>query len=126
VYAGAYNDGELYALAPGDRTSGRMRPYASFAGGITDVTAGPDGRLYVATSDAVWTIEPAARGTAATSPNSPTTLAPGASVTASPPDGDTSDGRPWVAAVAAVVLAVGLGVRFAAGRRLRADARDDD
>jgi glucose/arabinose dehydrogenase len=125
VYAGAYKDGELYALAPGDRTSGRMRPYASFAGGIIDVTAGPDGRLYVATSDAVWTIEPAAGGTAATSPNSPATLAPGASVTASPPDGDTSDGRPWVAAVAAVVLAVGLGVRFAAGRRLRGDTRDD-
>jgi glucose/arabinose dehydrogenase len=125
VYAGAFNDGVLYALAADDRPSGRMQPYASFAGGITDVTAGPDGRLYVATSDALWTVEPGTGGTAPSPSLSPATLAPGASVTASPPDGGATNSRSWIAAIAAVVLAVGLGVRFAAGRRLRADTRGD-
>lgn len=125
VYAGAYNDGVLYVLATPDRTSGRMQPFASFGRGITDVAAGPDGRLYVATSDAIWTIEPAVGG--ATGPvMSAGTGGPGAGTSTSPAGDGAGGGTPWVAALAAVVLAVGLGVRFAAGRRLRAEAHDED
>ena len=120
VYAGAFNDGVLYALPVDDRSVGPMRPFASFDSGITDVAAGPDGRLYVATSDAIWTVEPAAAGAtlAPASPNAPTT--------AGPFDDAASSGRPWIAAAALAVIAIGLGLRFAAGRRLRAETRDDD
>jgi glucose/arabinose dehydrogenase len=113
VYAGAFNDGTLYALPAADRTSGPMRAFASFDAGITDVAAGPDGRLYVATSDAIWAIAPAIRGVA------------GMSQAPSPAGSGGAEGRPWIAVVAAVVLAFGLALRFAAGRRLRADIRDD-
>ncbi|MGZ8620619.1 MAG: PQQ-dependent sugar dehydrogenase [Actinomycetota bacterium] len=122
LYAGAYNDGVLYELPTRDRTSGTMRPFASLGSGITDVAAGPDGRLYVATSDAIWTVEPTGAG--ATVGASPTGT-PSAEGTAAPANGDGGGGRPWIAAIAAVVLAIGLGLRFTAGRRLRADARDD-
>ena len=112
----------LYALPTRDRTSGAMRPFASLGRGITDVAAGPDGRLYVATSDAIWTVEPAGAG-ATVGPASPTGT-PSAAGTAAPANGDGGGGRPWIAAIAAVVLAIGLGLRFTAGRRLRADAHD--
>jgi hypothetical protein len=99
-----------------------MRPYASLGAGITDVVAGPDGRLYVATSDAIWTVAPASAGaTLAPAPASesvPTTVGPGG-------DGDGS-ARPWIAAIALAVIAIGLGLRFAAGRRLRAETRDEE
>ena len=100
-----------------------MRPFASLGRGITDVTAGPDGRLYVATSDAIWTVEPAGAGPRSARFDRPDTL------------GRRGRGagerrrwwwaRPWIAAIAAVVLAIGLGLRFTAGRRLRGDADDD-
>ncbi|MGZ5344029.1 MAG: PQQ-dependent sugar dehydrogenase [Actinomycetota bacterium] len=123
LYAGAYNDGVLYELPTRDRTSGTMRPFASLGSGITDVAAGPDGRLYVATSDAIWTVEPTGAG-ATVGPASPTGTR-SAEGTAAPANGDGGGGRPWIAAIAAVVLAIGLGLRFTAGRRLRADAHDD-
>jgi glucose/arabinose dehydrogenase len=123
LYAGAYNDGVLYALPTRDRTSGAMRPFASLGSGITDVAAGPDGRLYVATSDAIWTVEPSVAG-ATVGPVSPTGT-PSAAGTVAPANGDGGGGRPWIAAIAAVALAIGLGMRFAAGRRLRAGARDE-
>ncbi|MGZ5327875.1 MAG: PQQ-dependent sugar dehydrogenase [Actinomycetota bacterium] len=123
LYAGAYNDGVLYELPTRDRTSGTMRPFASLGSGITDVAAGPDGRLYVATSDAIWTVEPTGAG-ATVGPASPTGTR-SAEGTAAPANGGGGGGRPWIAAIAAVVLAIGLGLRFTAGRRLRADARDD-
>jgi glucose/arabinose dehydrogenase len=122
VYAGAYNDGVVYARSTDDRSDGSMRPYASLGAGITDVVAGPDGRLYVATSDAIWTVAPASAGaTLAPAPASesvPTTVGPGG-------DGDGS-ARPWIAAIALAVIAIGLGLRFAAGRRLRAETRDEE
>ena len=123
VYAGAFKDGVLYALPTRDRASGSMRSFVSFGGGITDLATGPDGRLYVATSDAIWTVEPIGSGTAV----GPTSAA-GAPATGGPaaPAGDdgAGGGRPWIAAIAAVVLAIGLGLRFAAGRRLRAETHD--
>jgi glucose/arabinose dehydrogenase len=121
LYAGAYNDGVLYALPTLDRMSGAMRAFASFEGGITDVAAGPDGRLYVATSDAIWTIRPA-DDVATIGPLTPTGTPPPARTDAAA--GDGGGGRRWIAVFAAVVLAIGLGLRFAAGRRLRAESSD--
>lgn len=103
VYAGSFNDGTLYRLPAADRSSGPMQAFAAFGGGITDVAAGPDGWLYVATSDAIWTLSPFG-------PSSP------------PDDGHA---RSWIAVAAAAVLAAGLGLRLAAGRRLRRGAGDD-
>jgi glucose/arabinose dehydrogenase len=123
VYAGAFNDGTLYALPVGDRTSGRMRPVASVGSGITDVAAGPEGVLYLATSDAIWTIEPRGVEASATSPIA--SPAPPSVASGIGPDEGGGDGRPWIAAIAALAIAIGLGVRFAAGRRLRAATRDD-
>ncbi len=126
LYAGAYNDGVLYALPTRERTRGAMRPFASLGRGITDVAAAPDGRLYVATSDAILTVEPEGAG-ATVGPASPTGT-PSADGTSVPANGDGGGdgggGRPWIAAIAAVVLAIGLGLRFTAGRRLRTDAHD--
>jgi glucose/arabinose dehydrogenase len=123
LYAGAYNDGVLYALPTHDRTSGAMRSVASFGSGIADVAAGPDGRLYVATNDAIWTLEPGGSGTTVGSA-SPIGAAAADGTAAPTSDDGEGGGRPWIAAIAAVVLAIGLGLRFAAGRRLRADAHD--
>ena len=78
--------------------------------GVTDLEVGPDGDLYVATSDAIWRF----------------TGTPGATVTVAP-SGDSSGGggnRP-IAIVAGIVLAAGLAARFIAGRRLRRDVSED-
>jgi len=101
-----------------------MRPFASFGIGITDVAAGPDGRLYVATNDAIWTVEPSDDGPAVGSASPIGAAAADGTSAPTSHDGEAG-GRSWIAAVAAVVLAIGLGLRFAAGRRLRADAHDD-
>jgi len=124
IYAGAYNDGVLYALPTQGRTSGAMRSFASLGEGITDVAAGPDGRLYVATSDAIWTVEAAGSG-ATVGPASPTGTPSADGTAAAGGGGGERGGRPWIAAIAAAVLAIGLGLRFTAGRRLRADAHDE-
>lgn len=103
VYAGAYKDATLYRLPAADRASGRMQAVASFDAGITDVAAGPGGRLYIATSDAIWTLDPLG-------------------LPAPPDDGHAGS---WIAVAAAAVLMAGLGLRLAAGRRLRRGAGDD-
>jgi glucose/arabinose dehydrogenase len=121
LYFGAF-DGTLWRLAAGDRGTGRVTKVATFATGVTDVLLGPDDLLYVATSDAIWTLEP---GTGA-APSARSAAAPiTGEPTRAPIDGTATDagsGRSaWIALVAAAVLIVGLGVRFAAGRRLRRD-----
>ena len=77
---------------------------ARFASGVTDVALGPDGLLYIATADAISTIDPS------------TLRAPEAGDGAASTRGRW---RGWVAAAAGVVLAGALVVRFLAGRRLR-------
>ncbi len=81
--------------------------------GVTDLQVGPDGDLYVATSDAIWKLAGAGSPVPATSP------------TATPPPDDASGGgwKTVVAVVAALVLAAGLVARFVAGRRLRRETR---
>jgi glucose/arabinose dehydrogenase len=121
LYFGAF-DGTLWRLASQDRGSGHVTRVATFPSGVTDVLLGPDGVLYVATSDAIWTLEPesgnAHASAPAASPSGPTNTASAA--TGTDQDTDAGSGRPaWLAAAAAAVIVVGLGFRFAAGRRLR-------
>jgi glucose/arabinose dehydrogenase len=108
LYVGSYNDGRVRRVDVG---SGDMAVFARFGAGVTDLQVGPDGWLYVATANAIWRIAP---GTEATD-------GPGEEI-----DEATSiPARTWVALGAAVVLAVALVVRIAAGRRLRRAAAED-
>jgi hypothetical protein len=107
LYVGAYNDGEVRSIDP---HTGAIGDVWSFPAGVTDVQVGPDGRLYVATSSAIWRID-------ASTPPSPTPFAnPSAPGRA----------RTWIAIGAAIVLAAALAWRLRAGRALRPDASPPD
>lgn len=117
LYIGSYNDGVVRAMSA---ASGAAPPtiVARFPSGVTDVERGPGSTLYVATDDAIWTLG----GTVSIATRSSVTTSPTATVvTPSPPRG--SDIRRWIAWAALLVLGVGLGLRFTAGRRLRRDTR---
>lgn len=95
VWFGSY-DGKLWRLEAGARDAGDPDEIASFPAGVTDVARGPDGTLYVATANAIWTI--------------------------GPPREEADEGgawRAWIAGSAIAVIVGALGVRFVAGRRLR-------
>jgi glucose/arabinose dehydrogenase len=121
LYFGSF-DGQLWRLRAGDRATGDVRAVASFPAGVTDVAQGPDGLLYVATSDTIWTLAPLGSTDLPSSPTSaPATAGPASpSATGVPADSDDgSSARNLIAIGAGIALAVGLGIRFAAGRRLR-------
>jgi glucose/arabinose dehydrogenase len=119
LYFGAF-DGELFRLPAGAGETGRATRIATFPTGVTDVVLGPDGRLYVATSDAIWTLEPA-RATQV----SPSIAVRTSTAAASAPPAASGNGGsgipPWVTIVAALAVAGGLALRLVAGRRLRRD-----
>lgn len=108
-------DGRLWRMPT---TGGSPEEVASFPTGVTDLSFGDDGRLYVATADSIWTIDLRAEQSA--SPPAPT---PGDAAETSPrpatQDPDDAAGRRWIAAAAIAVLVGALGVRFVAGRRSR-------
>ena len=112
-------DGRLWRMQARARGGGKPAEVATFPAGVTDVVLGPDGLLYVATVDAIWTVDPD-RDATTTSPAPTEPAAPSAS-----PQGPAIEPRegaawqPWVAATAIVVLAGALVARFVAGRRLR-------
>lgn len=116
VYFGSF-DGRLWRLPADQRRTGDVGTVARLDGGVTDVTTGPDGSLYVATSDAILRMEPLP-GAASSSSPSPTVTP---SVSASPAGGQqgTSTARTWITIAALAALAVGLTLRFLAGRRMR-------
>jgi glucose/arabinose dehydrogenase len=127
LYFGAF-DGSLWRLAAGDRDSGRVTRVSTFSSGVTDVLLGPDGLLYVATSDGIWTLTPGAGSApSTTSAPSPSTQTPSVArpTEAASTTSSSSSRSGWIALAAAAVLVVGLGLRFAAGRRLRRDLNDD-
>lgn len=99
VWFGSF-DGRVWRL----RASTSPVEVARFASGVTDVALGPDGLLYVATADAISTIDPS------------TLEAPEAGDDAVSTRGRWRD---WVAAAAGVALAGALFVRFLAGSRRR-------
>lgn len=101
LWFGSY-DGRLWRLEAGARDAGDPDEIARFPAGVTDVAHGPNGALYVATADAIWTVGPLA---------------------------DEADGasswRTWLAVGAIAVLIGALGARFVAGRRLRNERPGD-
>jgi glucose/arabinose dehydrogenase len=108
LYFGAYGTGLLYRL-PLPPNDARAVVIDDMGAGVTDLEVGPDGDLYVATSDAIWRLD--APG------------APVATITAQPAPGGSSGGGSDTAIVivAGLVLAAGLAARLIAGRRLRRD-----
>jgi glucose/arabinose dehydrogenase len=124
LFVGSYGTGLLHRIAlPAEPGRAVDDVVARFDHGITDVAAGPDGHLYVATSDAIWRIEGEAASMSPIPIPSPS-VAPGAPGS----DGGGSVTTRLIAAAAAVAAAAGLVLRFAAGRRLRRELRapDDD
>ncbi len=104
-YRGASSDLYRINLGPDLRTVVSHEIVATFPRGITDVAAGPDGALYVATADAIYRL---GRGTVlAPSPGEPR-----------PSDGGTpSDGATW--ALGALILAAFLALTLAFRLRAR-------
>jgi hypothetical protein len=89
---------------------GNASEVARFLSGVTDVALGPRGLVYVATADAISTIDPATvPGSAGPADDGATSLA----------GDDDRDVQGWVAVIAAVVLASALIARIVAGRRAR-------
>jgi len=108
LYFGAYGTGLLYRLSLPAAEDAHADVIGDLGTGITDLQVGPDGDLYIATSDAIQKLA----GTGSPGPAMSPTAAPVA---------DASDGgwRTVVAVIAGVALAVGLIARFVAGWRLR-------
>jgi aldose sugar dehydrogenase len=116
LFVGSYATGLLHRIAlpavPGAAVDDVV---AHFDRGITDVAVGPDGDLYVATSDSIWRIAGAAASMAPIPVPSPTAPAPSE-------DGGSLAAR-LLGTAAAIAAAAGLAFRFAAGRRLRRELR---
>jgi quinoprotein glucose dehydrogenase len=109
LYFGAYGTGLLYRLSLPAAVDAHADVVGDLGAGVTDLQVGPDGDLYVATSDAIWKLAGTGSPVPATSP------------TATPPPADASGGgwKTVIAVLAGLVLAAGLITRFVAGWRLR-------
>jgi glucose/arabinose dehydrogenase len=120
-------DGRLWRLPRAARARGEAIEVASFPAGVSDVLLGPDGDLYVATADSIWTVEGVSRSSPSASGSATSAAATTEGPTPAPveePDDGTS-ARTWVAAAAFLVLTGALWARFAAGRRLRRQGGSD-
>jgi glucose/arabinose dehydrogenase len=113
LYLGSYATGLLHRIRlPAEPGHAVDEVVARFDHGITDLEVGPDGDLYVATSQAIWRIA----GDGPISPIPTPSLAPSA---APGPDEGGGLAAQVLAVAAAIALTAGLALRFAAGRRLR-------
>lgn len=108
---GAYGTGRLYRLSLPAADDAHADVIGDLGAGITDLQVGPDGDLYIATSDAILKLAGAGSPEPATSPT-----------TAPPAEADVG-WKTIVAVVAALALAAGLVARYVAGRRLRRETR---
>lgn len=104
LFVGSYNDGLVRRI---DTTTGEATPVARFPSGVIDLEVGPDGDLYVAAADGIYRLDPAA---------STASIAPSAT-------GNGASARTWIAVLAVVALAFGLGLRAWGGRQLRRAGR---
>lgn len=113
LYFGAYGTGLLYRLALPPASGVQAVVVTDIGAGVTDLEVGPDGDLYVATSDAIWRFDA-----------SVTTESTG---TVEPTPGDSPGGtsNTAIVIVAGIVLAAGLAARIIAGRKLRRDVSED-
>jgi quinoprotein glucose dehydrogenase len=112
LYVGSYATGLLHRISlPATPGHARDDVVANLHAPVTDVEVGPDGHLYVATTDAIYRI----RSEAATM--SP--IAVPSPITPPPADDGGRGTRLLLATAAAIAAGVGLAMRFAAGRRLR-------
>ena len=119
LYFGSF-DGRLWRLPANQQDTGNVEEVARLDAGVTDVILGPDGLLYIATNDAILRMAPLAAGAASPSSTvSPTSVSPSTSVAAADDADGDSTVRTWITVAALGALAVGLGLRFAAGRRMR-------
>ena len=119
LYFGSF-DGRLWRLPADQQDTGNVEEIARLDAGVTDVTLGPDGLLYIATSDAILRMAPIAAG----APARPRPFRRRRRLLRPPSrraddDGGDSTARTWITVAALGALAVGLGLRFAAGRRMR-------
>jgi glucose/arabinose dehydrogenase len=118
LYVGSYATGLLHRISlPATPGQALDDVVADFRAPVTDVEAGSDGRLYVATTDAIYRVG----GEAA--PMSPIPVP--SPISSPPPDDGDHATRLLLATAAAIAAGLGLALRFAAGRRLRRDLRRD-
>jgi glucose/arabinose dehydrogenase len=112
-------DGRLWHMPASTDAAAQAEEIARFPAGVTDVLLGPDGALYVATADSIWSLrlEEASGSTPTPTRTDPPSATPSPQVVATSDEGDAW--RPGIAIAALVVLAGALGARFVAGRRLR-------
>ena len=111
----------MAAAGAHQQDTGDVEEVARLDAGVTDVALGPDGLLYIATNDAILRMAPIAAGV-----HEPVLVRiadlgvsidlrrGGRRTTA-----NDSTARTWITVAALGALAVGLGLRFAAGRRMR-------
>ncbi len=118
-------DGRLWRLPASARSSGGVDEMASFPSGVTDVALGPNGLLYIATADAIWTLRPGAETGSTVTPTASQQPSASSTPQAAAATNDDDAWRAWVAIGALVVLAGALGARFVAGRQLRGGTPDD-
>ena len=121
LFVGSYGTGFLHRIRlPAEPGAAIDDVVARFDHGITDVAAGPDGDLYVATSDSIWRIDGRARP-----------MSPIAVPSASPPAATAGSGEDGgltarlLATAAVVAAAAALTLRISAGRRLRRSSGGD-
>ena len=118
LFVGSYGTGLLHRIGlPAEPGAAVDDVVARFDHGITDVVSGPDGDLYVTTSDAIWRFS----GDAAPSSPIPVPSPSAPPDVAGPGDGGTI--ARLLGTVAAIAAATGLVMRFLAGRRLHRELR---
>jgi glucose/arabinose dehydrogenase len=126
LYFGAYGTGLLYRLSLPPEADANEVVVRDMGAGVTDLEVGPDGDLYVATSDAIWRYaapETPVIGTSATpGTGTPSPVSPSV---APPTDGSSGSGsNTAIVIVAGIAIAIGLAARLIAGRRLRRDVSE--
>jgi quinoprotein glucose dehydrogenase len=117
LYVGEYASKSVSSIDPISGDVAEAYPF----GRTTDLQAGPDGALYVATADTIWRVEDpeASRTTGPSATTSSVTEAAEPSPRTPSPaaDGDDGGARSWIVGVAAVILGGSLALRLWAGRR---------
>lgn len=124
MYFGDFASGSLHRATVSDSGSvAGERVIARAPSGITDVARGPNGDLYVATSDSILRL--AASSAHTPSPSAAETPSPSAAAAGAGSRTDEGSGGVRTAVVVGllVLLAAGLTVRAMAGRRLSRGAR---